>query len=55
MPVYFIFGPVNKEGASGLFERGLLERGLLERGLLERGLLERRLTRKGGLLERGAK
>ena len=50
MPVYFIFGPVNKEGAGGLFERVLLERGLLERGLLERGL-----TRKGGLLERGAK
>ena len=45
MPVYFIFGPVNKEGAGGLFERGLLERGLLERWL----------TRKGGLLERGAK
>ena len=39
-----------KEGAGGLFERGLLERGLLERGLLERWL-----TRKGGLLERGAK
>ncbi len=45
MPVYFIFGPVNKEVAGGLFERGLLERGLLERWL----------TRKGGLLERGAK
>ena len=46
MPVYFIFGPVNKEGAGGLFERGRL---------LETGLLERGLTRKGGLLERGAK
>ena len=50
MQVYFIFGPVNKEVAGGLFKRGLLERGLLKRGLLERGR-----TRKGGLLERGAK
>ncbi len=34
MPVYFIFGPVNKEGAGGLFERGLW-RGLIREGLLE--------------------